>query len=59
VLVTPIPNEKWVFNQGDMLVTEVEGRFQASLSSPGYFISITGPDKNKVMTLAHNLKVLY
>ncbi len=59
VLVQPIEDETWVFNKGDMQTTELTGRFQAAVSSPGYFIVVTGPDKNKVMTLTHTLKVLY
>lgn len=59
VLIQPVEDQKWVFNQGDIQTTELSGRFQAAVSSPGYFISVTGPDKNKVITLAHTLKVLY
>jgi hypothetical protein len=59
ISIQPIENRKWVFNQGDMLVTETNGRFQASVSSPGNFIVVTGPDRTKVMTLTQNLKVLY
>lgn len=59
VLIQPIKDQKWVFNQGDIQILELNGRFQANVSSPEYFISVTGPDKNKVTTLAHTLKVLY
>lgn len=59
VLVRPMSDKNWVYNNGNMEIRDLTSRNQARVSSPGYYIVVTGPDKTKVMTLAHNLKVLY
>jgi len=52
-------NPDWVFNGGGEQVVNMEGRFQVNAATTGYYISVTGPDLQKVMTLSKKLKVLY
>ncbi len=59
VLVRPVANKKWVYNNGDIQLRDLGGRFEARVSSPEHYIVVAGPNKDKVVTLLHNLKVLY
>ena len=59
ILVRPMTDKNWVYNNGDMQVLNYNGRTQARVSSSGYYIVVTGLNKQKVTTLANNLKVLY
>ena len=59
VLIRPMADNTWVYNQGNVEVVEFNGRYQVRLSSPGYYIVVTASDKDKAVTLAHTLKVLY
>lgn len=59
ILIRPMNDKTWVYNQNNIEVVEFNGRFQVRLSSLGYYIVVTASDKDKALTLAHNLKVLY
>ncbi len=59
VLIRPIADKKWVYNNGDIQLIDHGGRYEARVSSPGYYLVVSGPDKDKTVTLVHNLKVLY
>ena len=59
VLIRPIADKKWVYNKNEIQLIDLGGRFEARASSPGYYLVVAGPDKDKVIVLLHNLKVLY
>ena len=59
VLVRPMDDNNWSYNNGQIEVQDLSGRAQARISSPGFYIVVTGPDKDRVATLARNLQVLY
>ncbi len=59
VQIRPMTDKKWVYNNGDIQLVDLAGRFQARVASPGHYLVVTGPDKDKTVTLIHNLKVLY
>jgi hypothetical protein len=48
----------FLYNKGEAEVIDFEGRTQVRTANPGQYIVITGPDKEKTLLLAHNLKVL-
>ena len=56
VIITKMWNSSWTYNKGQMTINELAGRTQALVSTPGYYIAITGPDHDKVVTLANILK---
>ena len=59
VMIRPVADKKWVYNTGDVKLYDLGGRFEARVSSPGYYLVVTGPDKDKTVALLRNLKVLY
>ena len=59
ILVLPTDDKNWVYNNGKMEVKDEAGRTQINLTTPGYYISIDGPDKNKEAALAAILSKLF
>ncbi len=59
VLIRPMEDKKWAYNNGEVRLYDLGGRFEARVSSQGYYLVVTGPDKDKTVALLRNLKVLY
>ncbi len=59
VLVRPKYDRNWSYNNGQMEIIDYAGRTQARISSTDYYIVVTGPDRDKVLRLANNLKAIY
>ena len=49
----------WTYKDGKIETIDLAGKTQARVSTAGYYIVVTGPDKNKVTVLAENLEKLY
>ena len=52
VLIRPMSDPDWRYNNGETEFHEYSGRFQARASRSGYYIAVTGPDREKVGRLA-------
>ena len=49
----------WIYKNGEMENIDLTGRTQTRISTRNYYIVVTGPDKNKVITLTENLERIY
>jgi len=58
IFIRRMPIE-WTYNGGKIETIDLAGRTQARVSSAGYYIVVTGPDKNKITALIENLEKLY
>lgn len=56
VLVRPMTDTAWQYNNGQPQTVDYAGRTQVRLSRPGYYIVVTGPETDKVTALAEWLK---
>ena len=52
VMIRPMSDAAWVYNQGQVETIDYAGRTQLRFSLPGYYIVVTGPDFAKVTSLA-------
>lgn len=56
ILILPVTDKTWAYNNGLLAKTDLNGRTQITFSRPGYYVSIVGPNENKVSALANILK---
>ncbi|EKD43601.1 MAG: hypothetical protein ACD_72C00208G0002 [uncultured bacterium] len=59
VLIIRTQDGRWIFNGGESQIYDRDGRYQVNTATTDYYISVTGPELQKVMTLSQKLKVLY
>lgn len=59
ILVKPMADKSWTYNNGQMETLDMGGKPQARIGGGGYYIVVTGPDKNKTINLAQRLKTIY
>ncbi len=59
VFIEPKLDKDWYFNYGKVDSHELVGKTQVRLTTGKNYIVVTGPDKKKTETLAHNLSVLF
>lgn len=56
VLVEPITDPSWSYNNGQMQTLNMSDQIQARVSRPGYYIVVTGSDQTRVVALANLLE---
>jgi hypothetical protein len=58
IFIVDTADKTWLYNKGETEVIDFAGRMQVRTSNPGQYIVVTGPDREKMVLLSHNLKVL-
>jgi hypothetical protein len=58
IFIVDTTDNTWLYNKGETEVIDFAGRIQVRTSNPGQYIVVTGPDREKMVLLSHNLKVL-
>jgi hypothetical protein len=58
IFIVDTTDNTWLYNKGETEVIDFAGRMQVRSSNPGQYIVVTGPDREKMVLLSHNLKVL-